>query len=285
MNDSVSNVRFNLTQQAQTADTIRIDTIEDLAFLTRAPHRIAVLCGLSETPQTRTELIGMTEVSNSTMGRTLRSFEERQWITRYRRKYHTTPLGVFVATCVDNFIAEVQVGQKLRTICEQLPIEDTELEIEEFIDAVITVAVAIEPYRPITRFVTLLEETQTLLFMGVDLALLAPCRDEFRAQILDNTDVEIIDPPDVTPHIQEAYANQCQVAIKNGNLSVYTATELPPYGIAIFDERVAICGYEPQIGTVRILVDTANPVIRTWATSMYDQYRAHAEPFIVSPMV
>ncbi|MCL9816344.1 helix-turn-helix transcriptional regulator [Natronocalculus amylovorans] len=285
MNNSVTNVRLNLQQQAQTLGITRTDAIEDIAFLTRAPHRVAVLCALSESPQTRTELIGTTDVSNSTIGRTLRAFENRQWIKRKRRAYDTTPLGAFVATCIDDVIGDIQIEQKLRTICKQLPIEETELEIEEFVDAVVTVAEIVEPYRPISRFVSLLKETQTLRFLGVDLALLAPCRDEFQAQILDGTAVEIIDPLDVTQHIQQAYANHCQTAIESGNLAIYTVREQPPYGIAVFDERVAICGYEPQSGAIRILVDTSSPTVRRWAKSTYGQHKRDAVPLLIDHAV
>ena len=49
--------------------------------------------------------------------------------------------------------------------------------------------------------------------------------------------------------------------------------DLPSYGVGIFDDRVAVSGYDPDSGTVQVLIDTPAPEAREWAESIYRSYR------------
>lgn len=65
---------------------------------------------------------------------------------------------------------------------------------------------------------------------------------------------------------------------ESGNLTVLLYEDLPPYGISIFDDRIAISGYNPDSGTVQMLIDTDAPEMREWAESIFEPYRREARP-------
>nr|WP_293029500.1 MarR family transcriptional regulator [Natronococcus sp.] len=257
------------------------DAIDDVAYLTRSHHRTAALAALADRPRTRAELRELTGVSQSTIGRTLRAFENRGWIARTDHRYETTQLGAFVASGMRELLDRIETERKLRETWSWFPAEIRGLPLESFSEAVVTVPDVDDPYRPVNRFASLLRETDRFRFVGFELALLEPCRDELCGRVVDGMATEIIDPPSVVSYIRTTYPEQSERTLASGNLTVLIHEEPPEYGLSIFENRVGICGYHPDSGTVRAFVDTDDPTIRKWAVSTYDEYRREARPLAV----
>ncbi|WP_101295653.1 helix-turn-helix transcriptional regulator [Halegenticoccus soli] len=248
-------------------------SIDDVAYLTRADHRIPTLIALTVRPRSRSELWELTGVSSSTIRRTLREFEDRNWIRRDGYQFEATQLGAFVASALAEMIERVETERRLRDVWRWLPGEECGFTIEMCSDAVVTVADADDPYRPVNRFTSLLRETDRFRFAGFDVALFEPCKDELCRRIVDGMQTEIIDPPRVARYIRSTCPELFSEALESGNLTVRLHDELPPYGVGIFDRRVAISGYDPDSVTVRVLVDTDASEAREWAESIYRSYR------------
>lgn len=246
--------------------------LDDIEFLARSDHRVTALAALARRPQSRADLRALTGVSQSTIGRTLRAFEDRCWIRRDGRYYEATQLGKFVAQGIRELIDRLETERSLRDIWQWLPNETSGFTIEMIADAVVTIAEADDPYRPVNRFRSLLRDTDKFQFVGFDLALLEPCKDELFQRIIDGMQTEIIDPPSVVNHIRSAYPKQFTEALESGNLTLRIHDNLPPYGVGIFDECVAITGYDPASGTVKVMIDTDAPEAREWAESVYRDY-------------
>lgn len=58
-----------------------------------------------------------------------------------------------------------------------------------------------------------------------------------------------------------------------GNLFIRAHDDAPSYGVSLFEDRVAISGYDPMEGAVRVLVDTADQPAVTWAEAVYESFR------------
>lgn len=250
---------------------------DDVAFLTRSGHRIVTLDALSDRPRERRELRVLTGVSASTICRTLREFEARRWIRKEGHHYEATQLGAFVATATVELVDRIETERRLRDVWPLLAIGE-DLRIGALADAVVTVAGADDPYRPVNRFVSLLRETERFRFAGPELALLEPCRDELRRLIVDGMETEIVDPPSAARRVLSTYPEHCADPLDSGNLTVLVCDDLPGYGLCLFDDRVGISGYDPDSGTVRALIDTDGSAAREWAESTYDSYRRGARP-------
>ncbi|SEW31751.1 helix-turn-helix transcriptional regulator [Natrinema salifodinae] len=247
--------------------------LDDIEFLARSEHRVVTLAALARRPQTRADLVSMTGVSQSTIGRTLRAFDERHWINREGRYYEATQLGAFVAAGVQELIDRLETEHHLRDVWQWLPSETSGFTVEMMADAVVTVAESDDPYGPVNRFKSLLRETNRFRFIGFDLALLEPCIDDLRQRIIDGMHAEVIDPPSVVDHIRSTHPEQFAEALESGNLTVWMYDDLPPYGVGLFDDRTVISGYDPTNGTVRALIDTDAPAAREWAESVYETYQ------------
>lgn len=247
--------------------------IDDIAYLARSEHRAPTLVALTVRPRSRSELWEMAGVSSSTIRRTLREFEDRSWIRREGYQYEVTQLGAYVASAMAELIERVDTERNLRDVWQWLPGEDDGFTIQMCADAVVTVADADDPYRPVGRFTTLLQTTDRFRFAGLDVALLEPCKDELCERILDGMDTEFLTRPRVVKYIRSTSPDLFAEALESGNLDVRLPDDLPAFGVGILDDRIVICGHDPDSVTVRVLVDTDTPDAREWAEEQYARYR------------
>lgn len=260
------------------------DATEDLAFLVRADHRVTALVAMADGPRSRSKLQAETGMSSSTISRTIRAFEDKNWIERNGHSYETTPLGSFVATSVQELLERIETEQKLRGVWDCLPTGVCDLGLQTLSDAVVTVATTAEPYGPLNRFTSLLDGTDEFRFLGTDVALFEPCRDDLRDRILGGMRAEIIDPPSMADYICSTYPDYCDELFESGNLTVMIHDDLPEYGLVLLDDRVGICGYDSASGAARVMIDTDAPAALAWAESTYEHHRREARPFETLPV-
>ena len=253
--------------------------IEDVAFLVRADHRVTALVAMADAPQSRSSLQVETGMSSSTISRTIRAFENKNWIERAGHAYETTPLGSFVATSVQELLERIETEQKLRCIWNWLPTDVCDIELRALSEAVVTVATTAEPYGPVNRFVSLLDGADEFRFLGSDIALFEPCRDELRDEILGGMRAEVIDPPEMADYIFSTYPDYCDELFESGNLTVMVNDDVPEYGLVLLDDHVGICGYDSTSGAARVMIDTDSAEILAWAESTYESYRRESRPF------
>lgn len=247
--------------------------IDDIGYLARSEHRAPTLVALTVRPRSRSELWELTGVSSSTIRRTLSEFEDRNWIRRNEYQYEVTRLGAYIASAVAELIERVEIERNLRDVWHWLPGEESGFTVEMCAGAVVTVAEADDPYGPINRFRTLIGETDRFRFIESSLALCEPHRDEFCQRVIDGLQAEIIDPPSVAKYIRSTYPELSSETLASGNLTIRLHDDLPPYGIGIFDHRIAIFGHDPDSVTVRVLLDTDSRDAREWAKEKYSFYR------------
>lgn len=174
-------------------------------------------------------------------------------------------------------LAAVDIHQRF-DIWQWLPAEESGFTVDMASSAVVTVASTDAPYDPVNRFVAVLRGTDRFRYVGHDVALLEPCKDELRQRILDGMQTAVIDSPSGATYILSAYEDHCSGPLASGNLRVQVHDELPAYGLCLFDDRIALCGYHPESGTVQGLLDTDDPGAREWAEQTYDAYRREARP-------
>ena len=259
--------------------------IDDIAHLARSEHRVATLVALTVRPRSRSELGEMTGVSSSTIRRTLREFEECDWIRKSGYQYEATQLGAFIASAMAELIERCETERKLRDVWHWLPGEASGFTIDICSDAVVTVAEADDPYRPVNRFISLLQETDRFRFAGFDVAMLEPSKNELYERIIDGMDAEIINPPRVVKYIRSTCPELLSETVESGNITVGLHDDLPSYGVGLFDDRLVISGYDPDSGTVRILLDTDAPEAREWSESTYESYRREARPLTLESAI
>lgn len=263
-------------------ETISGDSsLDDVEYLARSEHRVEVLDALAERPRSRTDLQTMTGASSSTIGRMLREFETRGWVARDGHEHTTTSDGLFVAEEVVSLLHRMETRQQLRDVAQWLPTEKLGITIEAFSEAVVTIADD-DPYRPVKRYDDLIEAATTMRAFGTATLKSANAGTLFQ-NVRGGMETEIIYPPPIVEAVLNWSPEAAKRGLESGHLTILLHDTLP-CGLTIFDERVALTGYDPDTGMLRAIVDTDAPKAREWAEPLYESYRNEARPLDVEAL-
>ncbi|WP_265108174.1 helix-turn-helix transcriptional regulator [Halosolutus halophilus] len=234
-----------------------------------------LLQALLADPLDRREIEEALEVSRATSHRFVRWLEEHGYGERVDNRYQLTGLGTVVADGVCKFEGYLRTARRLDPLFEYICEDHEEFVIEPFADATVTVATPSDPYAPIARFLSLLRESDT--FRGFNTTHMIPPGLETSDDLLEDRTVELVYVPDTVETLRDESDTALATAIDEGNVTVRTRDALP-YGLALFDDRVGVGGYDEETGTMRVFVDTDARIAREWAASVFDSIRADARP-------
>ena len=253
-------------------------SLEAIEFLVSSKHRVGVLEALRGSTRTRRELREATGASSPTLGRVLNDLEERHWITRSGAEYQLTDLGTFVGDRFATFREDMGLAGSLRAVWPWLPHDIDDFSIDQCDDMVISRPGPGYPYRPIERFSDLLSASSRMRGFGM-VVLKSSNLEPFFDQALDGLECEYIYPPDVFDELLAWDGKTVREATSQGNYTVWLHDDLPltdRCGICLFDNRVSICCYDHETGSLEALVDTGSEEIQRWAESYFVRFRAEA---------
>jgi predicted transcriptional regulator len=235
-----------------------------------------VLEALLETPLDRPEIEARLDVSRATSHRFTQWLDQQGLAEKVDGRFQLTGRGEVVAEEVLRFEANVRTAHRLSPLLDVICADHQEFVVEPFVDATVTVATPDDPYRPVERFVSLVDESTT--FRGFNTTHMAPLvLGQFHQQVFEETDTEIVYLPHIVEKLFETYPERAREAVDRGHLTLRTREDLP-YGLAIFDDRVGIGGYDERTGLMEVFVDTDSPIAREWAERVYASVRADSEP-------
>lgn len=250
---------------------------ESSELLVVSIQRADVLKALSVRPLRRAEIEETVDVSRTTAHRIARSLTDHGLVERTDAGFVLTPLGEAIAAEVNRVQDTVKVAANLQPILEALSETAFVLDVSLFTDAVITASKPGDPYAPVSRFMELLTETETL--RGFDTTSIAPLYvDEIRDEILGGMETSVIYQPAVAQQIADSYPDELDEARESDRLELFTSESLP-FGLALYDERIGVGAYDSDTGMLKIFVDTDNPEAIKWGESLYEYYRNDADPF------
>ncbi|WP_255198641.1 helix-turn-helix transcriptional regulator [Halorarius litoreus] len=235
-----------------------------------------VLEALLDEPMDRREIESQLDVSKATSHRFTRWLTDRGFAEKVDGRFRLTGTGEVVAEEVLRLERNVQTADDLAPLLDLICADHKEFVVEPFADATVTEATPEAPYAPVDRFVELLRASST--FRGFNTTPMLPLSVEtFAETLFAGTDVEQVYLPATVERLFEVAPERARAAVERGDLTLLTREALP-YGLAIFDDAVAIGGYDEETGTLRVLVDTDDAIGREWAERTYAVYRSHADP-------
>ena len=255
---------------AAAGDRVGVDFLGDIV------RHGPVLEALLEEPLDRGEIEARLDVSRATSHRFTRWLREHGFAAKVEGRFRLTGRGEVVAGEVLRFEANVRSADRLAPLLEAICEDHQEFVVEPFVDATVTVAEPEDPYRPVERFVSLVGGSES--FRGFNTTHMAPVAlGGFHREVFEGTDTEIVYLPTIAEKLFETYPDRAREAAERGHLALRTREELP-YGLAVFDERVGIGGYDERTGLMEVFVDTDSPIAREWAERVYASVRADSEP-------
>ena len=246
---------------------------EHITFLADSPSRIAVLEALQAGPRERNDLQETVSVSRSTINRILDGLADRGWIAREGRQYRITPSGRNVAARFTTLLETIESDWRLHDVVQWLPTEHPGFDTTLFADATITKADPSAPYRPMERLMELGERAgSTTRSFGT-----RPLPGYFERWELDEgMSAEIIFSPLVVEALRQSPPEETAELLESGRLS-FRAHENLPCGLTLYEDCVALCGYDQATGMLQAVIDTDSPDAFEWAETVYESYRRESE--------
>ena len=241
---------------------------EELVELAR---RASALTILREGTLNRRELQERLEVSRPTVHRLTRSFEDRGLVERSDGELALTPVGEIITETVIEFQRTVQTARRIEPFFEVVSDCDPVFVREAFADATVTTADPGDPYSGVRRFMTLVENSDTL--RGIDPTAINPLHlDELHEQIIDGMETDAVFLPEVVESLIESNPDRAREAFESGNLTLRTHDDIP-FGITLCDDRIGVGIYDNDTGLLKTYIDTDAPAAREWAEAVYLEYR------------
>lgn len=245
-----------------------VDLVIDL--LRRSP----LLEELQQGALDRVDLQDRLGVSRATSHRHTRLLGELGVLEKENNEFELTEMGELLTNALVRCKREVSSALQLGPVLEVIRDAPVAIDIEVFAGATVTSAEHGDPYSPVARFVSLVQETEQL--RGVDMDLITPFYiTEIQQRIVDGMDTEGIALPDVVEDSLSGYPDKCMEACASGHLAVWLHDGLP-FGLSIFDDRVGIGVPERGTRNLRVFVDTDSPEVREWAEAVYESYNSEA---------
>ena len=253
---------------------------DDLVQVLRHRH---VFAELREGALERRELEDRLDVSRATSHRYVRTLADLGFVEKTDGRYALTDLGADVAGTVATFEAEVGTRLRLAPMVDAVRGVSPPVDVTAFEDATVTTVDGGDPFAPLTRFVGLVQGTETL--RGINTCRIAPTyMEEFQGRILEGMQTELVDGPRILEDIMERYPEKCVQVCVSGNLTLWIrgGSDPLPVGLVVFDDRVGVGLFDRTKGVLEAFIDTADPRAREWATAVYDRYQSesiHLEDF------
>ena len=250
----------------------RLDTDDLVDVIRHGP----VLELLLDGPRDRRDIEADLEVSRATSHRFTRWLEENGLAERVDGRFTLTGKGQVFAESTLRFERNLVTAGRLAPLLDAICEDHQEFVVEPFADATVTVPPPSDPYAPITRFLSLRRNSET--FRGFNTThMVPPSASTVPDPVFEGRDVELIYLPDVVDRLRADDPDRLDAILETGDVTIHTRAALP-YGLAIFDDRVGIGGYDEETGAMRVFVDTDAAIAREWAERVYDTYRRHSTP-------
>ncbi|MBX0298181.1 helix-turn-helix transcriptional regulator [Haloarcula nitratireducens] len=246
------------------------DTPPGSALNIEVIKRSPMLAALHEGAMDRHSLEQRLGISKSTVHRNTNSLAEQGLIERSDGEYQLTKFGEAVAEVVATFEADMRTTVRLAPLFEAISAVQPGCSVEAFSDATVTTATDGDPFAPLARFVSLVQETETLRMF--DSYAVAPTyMDEIHGQVLDGLETKVIERPDIALDIMENYPRKCVELCASEFLTMRVHDTLP-FGIGIFDSKIGVGIRDRESGSPRAFIDTETREAREWAETLFESY-------------
>jgi predicted transcriptional regulator len=251
-----------------------------VAFLAASSNRVTLLGRLrTQGPARRRTCYELLDASRRTVKRTLSALEDRGWVRQTDDGYHVTALGDVVYVEYDRMQQTLSVAERLRPFLRNVPGDAFDLDLRHLADAEVVFAEDSSPYAPMDRALEFRRGSSRLRELSSVVARDSVAQLTERLDEEDQFDVEVVLSADAveSARANDDYASDFGDHRTADALSMYVYEGTLPFLLTIGDESVAL-GATDESGVPAALVVSDADRVRSWASDVYERYRAAARP-------
>lgn len=249
-------------------------SLEDVRFLANSSNRVQVLTALNDGRSSRREIQEEVDGSRSTVARILDEAQTRGWVDSEGTRYWLTPLGEAMVTDFRSYLSQVKGNQHLGDLVNHLPPPLFSLDSRHYRDAEI---VELTPDNPAAPFSRAYDEFQNA---GEYRGLNSTALPEHAKVLKDRVDRGVLDFEQVIERdFVETIRDDPERSAVWQTLSdrVLLYDDVVPINAHVVDGTVLVWLGETREEVAGLFVSERSAVV-TWAESLYEEYRADAEP-------
>ncbi len=253
--------------------TVIVDDEPGSKALVEFVRRLSAFEAFDGTSLDKRGLADELSVSRPTAHRIITSFEELGVIGRRDGRYELTRYGEAIGEAALAYRDDVTTATALKVLLDDLP-ENVDFDYRLFSDAVVTEATYDDPFRPMNRFVELLEGAERI--MAFNRSFLEPMYIELAHERIEaGTRVDVVYDPKVVELVLEEYSTIATAAFESDNVTASIHEELP-IALAVFGDRVGVGIHTDSIGLPIAWIDTDDPEAVAWGEGLFERYRSEA---------
>jgi len=271
---------------AERNSELPITALEDIAYLSRSANRVVILDGLTEGQYSRGALANQTGVSRTTLDRIVNELEERGWVKRTTEgNYSATAHGRLLMRRFRPFLESVEALHCLDDALTWLPIDELDIGLEHFSDAVVRQPESGDPVEVTDFFNELLWNTSEFRV----LSHLAPPEPLGETLVERVTSERMTMDGVITDELLGYLGSRPErarrwIALVEAGSDLHHHKGPIPCNLWIFDETVLIkkSGPEPIDEAYGVPIVSENDTVRSWAHDLIDEWMERASPIDIS---
>ncbi|RRJ31843.1 helix-turn-helix transcriptional regulator [Halocatena pleomorpha] len=246
--------------------------LEEVEFLARSEHRVAVLRLLADESHTRGNLVDATGASQATLSRILRDFEDRSWIQRGDGTYSATATGCLIAYGFTDLLNVLTTERELRDVVEHLPTEELRFDLRHLTDATVTLPTGTRPDAPVGRLLELERNADRVrafshAFNERSLSLVTQRVHDEELVFEGVFSCDAIDALATDPGLRDRLVN----LLDADGATVRVHEQTVPLAVTVAGRTVHLLVRDAN-GVLRASIDTDDSAVRSWAIDAFDGY-------------
>lgn len=262
------------TKEPQAAES----ALEELVFLARSQHRVALIRQLSREAKNRQELETATGIPQSTLERILRDFEDRHWVSNeYNGEYSLTPVGSMLRTELEDLITVLTSSHRLSDLADSLPLDSLGFDLRHLATASVFEPTDSDPLVHMRRFDELAASADEVQVFSNVLAC-APGADaaESHSEFLRHLDTLVVTADGLKTGLNDPELRRwIRNRIETENLELHRYGGSSPYLLGLFDETIGLVPVDNSGVPVGLIV-TENRAVLEWTRQRFSELKEEA---------
>lgn len=252
---------------------MRPSDLEDSTSLLQRAH---ILDACQHGPIGRTTISERAECSRSTAYRATSELTDRGLLERTDNGYQLTGAGAAMLDHVRQFLAKQKGTTQILPLFEYVDEPEFIRHAHLFGNAELVTQDASNPYHIENRMKELIEDTQEQM-LGMTTGLGSPALAEAMIdRIRAGVRVNWILPTDMYAQFNADYGDLSTHAKTDGQTAVSVRDDIL-IDMALYDDTLAIIGFDHDRGILGAVAITDNPTARRWARDTFEKHRQETE--------
>ncbi|WP_247003615.1 helix-turn-helix transcriptional regulator [Halosolutus gelatinilyticus] len=248
-----------------------------IGYLSGSPVRVAILDELTDGPAKPADLVSATDVSRTTVHRSLTELGDRGWIDRVDGGYAATTIGELALETYRRARTRFRTIERFEPFLAHVDVDAAELEVDWLETAELVTASETRPHQPVEWYA---DRVAVAAEEGAEFRGVSPVVNRQLVQIHTpiiegGTQTSLVIDEATCRAAAEQYAPQFRESIALDHYELYVTEKPLSTGLSLAGETVFLGAYDSN-GRLVVVLESTDDRLRTWTASRFRRLRENA---------